>query len=436
MAKACGMNIATVIEEKIYIAPEINCGELAYPKDCTDCVLVIDAVDFNAQSQLIADRQLRPTRSRRIPMLGKVSPAEFTLKTYVKPSGEYINNKLLSPQEGKLLKYALGIEEYVPKIESYNIPGYHTDNLSPTGITQAQIYRLKSTPESFSLQINLGHTVYAISGSTINEVRYVGSGDKEAEYTFSGNGMKLYRATVSIAKEITYDGVNTYIKVENPEYFTPAMKIYLEDATGNLYGRKNGYTIKEIIFDTTSAGAPYNHYLVIEEEITATIRQGESQTIYPQIPEGCIDYGYPQFGKYGITLLNGQPMIITSQNVTLKNNIKYYDNEKNGVPFATAYGAVKPREVDVEVSAYFRPEFASFYYKHYSISRDTLLIPAGDIEGRICEQYMPNVVQEAPSYRGNEEVEITLKGQAISYFEDLESNCENNSNNELYVIYR
>lgn len=137
MAKACGMNIATVIEEKIYIAPEINCGELAYPKDCTDCVLVIDAVDFNAQSQLIADRQLRPTRSRRIPMLGKVNPAEFTLKTYVKPSGEYINNKLLPPQEGKLLKYALGIEEYVPKLENYNIPGYHTDNLSPTGATQA-----------------------------------------------------------------------------------------------------------------------------------------------------------------------------------------------------------------------------------------------------------------------------------------------------------
>lgn len=393
----CGLNIATVIQEKVYIVEEDVCGQLKLPNtNGSECVLLIDAVDFSSQSELLPDRQLRPIRSRKLPMLGRVRAGEYTLKTYVKPSG----NKGQPPQEGRLLKLALGKETITAgqKVE----------------------YTLTNEPKSFSLWINLGHTVYAFSGATVNEIRFTGAGDKEAEYTFSGNAMKLYRATVSKSNDVKTD--SNEIHVLNPEYFTPEMPIYIINNTNNnKVGLDNPFIIVDIIFDVENGT---NHKLILDRNVGIT---SNDATIMPWLPQSCADYGYPQFGKYGITTLNNQPFIITNWNIMFKNNIKYYENEKNGVPFATNYAVIKPREIDIEVEAYFRPEFASFYYKHFTLSRDELILPVGENEGQIVEWKFKEVIWETPNYTGNEEVNIRLKGQAIT---------TTLGNDELVVIYR
>ena len=363
-------------QERCYVVKESTVGTLAKPSS-TNQIYTVGVVSFEQELELFEDEQVRSGASQRSKLKGRYMPGTWSFTTYVKPSG----TKGTAPEHDVLFECLAGTKT--------------------TNAGTSVVYTPADDLSTFSLWVKKGHTVFAMKGCSVEQAEFTVSGDDLARINWSGGFMDLHWAGTSELAEAISASQN-YIKVKHSQRFKAGM--YIQTASENNGG--NGFQITNVIHYPDGTGK-----LVISPDISSG-SAGEAVT--PWYPSAGTEVGQPIHGKLGIATVDNVNMIILSGTVTIKNNIKYYIDEKNGQLYATNLGRPGRREVTGEVLAMFAQPFTSYFYRSRQRTQDALVLPAGDTAGYIMELSFPYVEWEFPGLSGDEEVQVTLGFTAVA----------------------
>lgn len=358
--------IAMGRETVVYWVPETTSGTLAEPV-AGDLVLPINTPTATQDRETFDDAQIRNTRSRLTSIAGRYLAGTWNFDTYIKPSG----TKGTAPQEDRLWTGLMGTKTTLDGTSvTYNLAGVTTD-LS-----------------SYSMWMKYGHTVMMCTGATVNQAVVRVEGRNPGQISWSGGFMKrLWTGTstllsaiadattttvVSIRDATSLYNIGSIIKVDNE-----AMKVTAVDGTTATVTRK---------YQGTSAAAHSN-----------------GATVDPWWPTSGTEVGSPVHGRLGYVQLDSSNYNTLTNEVTITNGIKYYEEEKNGEDFASAYGTPEARAADARVTVYFRKEDTKRLKDAWSFRTIALTIPCGDTAGTIFELILGQAKITSPAITGDAE---------------------------------
>ncbi|MHA1386758.1 MAG: hypothetical protein ACTSR3_23630 [Candidatus Helarchaeota archaeon] len=364
-------DISFANEEECFVIKETTAGTLKKP-GTDDRVYTIGPFDFGQDQEFKEDEQIRASASMLSPIKGRKLAGEFTANTYVKPSGA----KGTAPEHDVFLECLMGTK---------------TVN---AGVSV--VYTLANTLPSFSFWSKKGDTVYAGRGATVNTGAFTIPGDDISTITFGGNFMELLWAgtakTQSISSSVlTMDSGGAQLYVEG---------MYVNVGSDDNSGA--GFEITDVNYST--------------DKITLESAPSVSgvQTVTPWWPSSGVETGEPVFGKMGIVKVGGNNFVTLNVSVSMTNNIKYYDYEKNNVWTAEKYGRPGKREINGEIEAHLLPRGPSYRYRaEYQVS-NALILPAGKTSGYIMELSVPYAEYASPSLEGTEEFLQRIGFKAIA----------------------
>jgi hypothetical protein len=105
----------------------------------------------------------------------------------------------------------------------------------------------------------------------------------------------------------------------------------------------------------------------------------------------------------GICTLAGANYTILESTITIKNNIKYYDEEKNALNYCVDYATPTSRDVSATCKVYFRPSDTDRFADAMNWVDLALVVPLGSVAGSIVTFTFPTVKVKAPAISGNAE---------------------------------
>lgn len=379
----CALDFALANQEQFFVKLETVCGTLVYPS-AADRAYTVGPVDFGQERELLPDAQIRASASQLSFIKARLTPGDFSFTTYCKPSG-VLGTK---PEHAALFQAAFGLETITPatKVE----------------------YTLENQLDSVSIWFKKGHSVFALRGATVEQVAFKIEGQSISEITWSGKFMERLWAgecqandTCGIAKETITLWPTGALR------YTPGMRVTIGTDTNTDLG----YTITEVNFAANT----------IKISPTLGTDQGTNPIVYPWLPStGFSEVGEPAHGKLGLVTVNGVNAVVTSANVTLANNIKYYENEKNNSWSAERFARPGMRTVEGTITCFFLKQGLSYFYRADYVQKDALIIPVGNVAGKIMEISIPYAQYKAPKITGTEEFEEELNfiGVASSSLND------------------
>jgi len=364
-------------EEEIYVKKESTEGTLVYPT-ATDYLLAVGVSAFGQDVEFIDDEQIRGGRSRLSPIKGRVHPGNWSFTTYVKPSG----TKGTAPEADVLFECLLG-----KKVVN-----------AGTSV----VYSLDSDINlpSFSLWVKKGHTAFAMAGCTVNVGEFTISGSEIGQIAWSGQFMKWYEAGSAKLTQAVNPSDTTCVVDKAERFSDEKIKIkFTNDDNGG-----NGYTITSIDYTTNT--------------ITFTpgyAGSGESagDWVLPWWPTSGTEVGTPVHGKLGICKIENVDTKVLSSTITITNNIKYYEDEKNGQLYATTYEAIGWRDVNGTLTLFFYKGAKGYFYRAENQVQNALIVPCGDTAGKIMEISCPQIEYRTPTLSGDEEIIMELPFIAV-----------------------
>jgi hypothetical protein len=378
----CATDLAYSNQEQCFVETEVTCGTLKKPTS-SGRIFTVGPVDFGQERELLEDAQIRAAASQMPGIRARLLTGDFSFTTYVKPSG----SAGTVPEAGKLLAAAFGKETVTPgsKVE----------------------YTLEDQLDSLSIWFKKGHTVFALRGATIESVNFTVKGDEIAQMKFSGKFMERLWAGEAPANDTCNIGKST-IQMASKGSLRFCAGMYVAVGTDDNSG--GGYLLTNVNYT--------NDTITISPTLGTS--QGVNPTIYPWLPTAAAEVGEPVHGKLGIVTVGGRNMVVLSAELTLTNNIKYYDNEKNDAWTAERFGRPGKRNVEGTISAFFLKEGAGYFYKADYHQMDALIIPAGNVSGKILELSIPYAEYKAPKISGTEEFiqELSFRGVASASLND------------------
>ena len=159
----CDTGYSYANEEECFGVLEDPCGVLKKPT-VNDQMFSVGPVDFGQEQEFLEDEQIRASASKLPSILGRLNPGDWSMATYIKPSGVLGT----VPEHAVLYLCLMGDED---------VQGSYVD------------YVLKSQLDSFSLWVKKGHTVFAFRGATVESGEFGISGDAIGSARFSGKHM-------------------------------------------------------------------------------------------------------------------------------------------------------------------------------------------------------------------------------------------------------
>lgn len=374
-------------EEQIFVKKEDPEGTLVYPT-AAEAVLITAASAIGAEIEFIDDEQLRDSRSRLSAIKGRTHPGEWSMNTYLKPSGTVG----IPPETDVLFECLMGKKS------------------TPGNV----VYELDSSINlpSFSLWVKKGHAIFAMEGCTVNTAEFTISGSEIVSVAWGGNFMQWYKGGTAYAAGAVAPGAST-VTVDDATRFAGENKVKIildaaaavPDDNGGL-----GYLITDINYGTN----------VITFSPVAVTGCANGAAIRGWIPSSQSTLGDPIHGKITTVEIDDVPATLLSASISMVNNIKYYEDEMNAQWYATTYGTTGWREVNAALSLYFRkPTTAYFYRSEYQI-QDKLEIYVGTVAGKKVEFLMPKIEYRTPVLSGDEEVlmEIPIIAVASATLDD------------------
>lgn len=378
----CATDLAYANQEQCFIEEEVTCGTLKKPST-TGRVLTVGPVDFGQERELLEDAQIRAAASQLPGIKARLLTGDFNLTTYVKPAGS-LGTK---PEAAKLLKAALGTETVTPntKVE----------------------YTLADQLDSVSVWFKKGHTVFALRGAAIESLNFSVQGDQIAQMKFAGKFMERLWAGEAPANDTCGVGKET-IQMVSKGSLRYCVGMYVQVGTDD--NTDAGYVITEVNYTNDT----------IKISPTLATDQGTNPTIYPWLPTPAAEVGEPAHGKLGIVTVGGRNMVVLTADLTLTNNLKFYDNEKNDAWTAERFGRPGKRNVEGTLTAFFLKEGAGYFYKADYHQTDALIIPVGNVAGKILELSIPYAEYKSPKVSGTEEFiqELAFRAVASSSLND------------------
>jgi len=374
----CALDFAFSNEEECFAKLETACGTLVKPTP-SDRIFSVGPVEFSQEQEFLEDEQIRPSASMLSKIKGKKNPGEWSMNTYVKPSGTLGT----PPEHSVLYTCGMGAETIDPGVDVQ--------------------YTLENQLDSYSLWAKKGHTVFTFRGATVQSMEHGVSGDAISGVSWGGGYMEQGWAGTGTAHG-TYVGAETDIvmKPKNSLRYTVGMFIEVDDEDNS----GNGYEITAINYTTDT--------LTITPALAGAPTQGTDPPVTPWWPTSGAEVGEPVHGKLGMVTIDGADAIVLSGNVTLSNNIKYYVDEKNNVFTAERFGRPGKRVVEGTLEAYYMQQGPTYFYRaEYQIA-DALIIPAGNVAGYICELSIPYAEYGTPTISGDEEFNQTIPFSGVA----------------------
>lgn len=367
--------LATASEEILFVKKETVSGVLVHPVG-SDVIRAVGVASTNQSDELLEDGQLSNRRSRLSKIKGRTNPGSWSFTTYVKPSGTLG----AAPEHTVLFECLMGKKTGgggSPVVYSFD-----SANVLP----------------SFSLWRKVGHSVFGMAGCTVNQAGFSISGGNIAAISWSGEFMKWYRAgTTTLASSV--GAIDTEITVTDASLFTPNTKITI----GSLTNSGSGFLITAVNYTTNK--------LTISPAAGGTASAGD--VVAPFLPTPTYASGTPVHGKLGIVTINDTPAVVLEANIQVTNNVKYYVDEKNGVMYPTVYGTPSFRDVNGNLRIYYYKNIPGYFYRSEYQIQDELVIPAGDVSGKIMELSCPYIEYETPSLEGDTEVMVSIGFTAV-----------------------
>jgi len=370
----CASDYSFANQEQCFIVLEDICGVLKKPTP-TSVVYTVGPADIQQEREKLKDDQVRAGASEHASIKGRLQPGPWSLGTYIKPSGI-----LGTPcEEDVLLQCLMGLKTITPNTKvMYNL----TDQL-----------------DSFSIWLKKGHTVFAMRGCTVDKADFSIGADKMVEVKWSGLGMeRLYAGTATVSGVAALGATTLTLVATGALRYQPGTYVVVgaDDNAGAGYLIKSvNYTLNTITLDTALA-----------------VGAGSGATVSPWLPTPAAEVGTPVHGKIGLVTIGGQNAIVLSADFSISNNIKYYDNLKNGVWTAESFARPGRRAVTGKFQMHFLQSALSYYYRSDYFITNAIVIPAGDESGKIMEISVPYAEYGSPKLSGTEEflVDVDFKG--------------------------
>lgn len=367
------LDFAFANEEEAFAVIESVGGTLLQPS-ANDRIYTVGPVDFGQDWELKEDEQVRASPSRFSAIKARLTPGEWSCNTYVKPSGTVGT----APEHDVLFQGLMG--------GSY---GLDSGNYK---------YKLSSQLDAFSLWTRKGHTVFAKRGVTVEQAEFGIMGEDIGKVSWSGKYMQQYRAGTGTAHgTISSTDVTIQLKAGHSQRFSIGCYVNIGDSENHLVSAIN-YTN-----DTLTIPAPG-----VDGD------QGSDPAITPWWPTAGTEIGTPVHGKMGMVTIEGQDSIIMSARVTVVNNIKYYEDEKNNLWTAERFGRPKFRDVDGELELRLLRGGATYWYRAEYQIQNALVIPVGNVSGYTMELIIPYAEYRSPKITGEEEFNQTVPFVAVA----------------------
>jgi hypothetical protein len=367
-------------EERLFIVKEGVSGVLEYPNaDGSDCVLTVGAATNTQEDEMLEDGQIRGRRSRFSPIKGRTMAGAWSFTTYVKPSGALG----VAPECDVLLECAFGKKTVDP------------------GVKVEYEFDSSIVLPSFSLLRKIGHQVWYGAGFTVNQMQATVSGAAIAQIAWSGGFMKHWYAGESVLAAICSPAADE-IEVEDATRFSDSMvRINIgDDDNGG-----DGYLVTAVNYTTN----------MISFSPVAAVGADLGDPVTPWYPSTvAAEVGVPVHGKRGKVSLDTVSAVVLEGSLTLVNNIKYYEDMKDGHWYPVIYGTPGFRDVNGMLRTFFYKNIPSYFYRSSYQQQDALILPAGDVPGRIMEISCSRIEYKTPALSGDAEVLAELAFNAIA----------------------
>lgn len=371
----CALDFAYSNEEACYAVLEDTCGTLKKPAAANQ-LYTVGPVAFNQQREKLEDEQIRASASQFASIRARKQVGTFSCRTYVKPSGV-----LGTPPEHRVFLTSLLGEE--------DVQATYVD------------YKLASQLSSFSLWVKKGHTVFAMRGAVMESGEFGVAGDAISGINFNGKFMEQLWAGECYAADTCGIGKQTIqLTSGGAQRYCAGMYVVV----GTDDNSDAGYKISSVNYNLDQ----------ITLDTTLVTNQGTNPLITPWWPAAGTEVGEPSHGKLGLVTIDGANAIIMSAGLTITNNAKFYENEKNGVWTAERFGRPGKRAVEGNLMLYFLKAGLSYFYRaDYNVT-DALVIPSGDVSGKIMEISVPYAEYNSPEISGDEEFQENIPYKAIA----------------------
>ena len=364
-------------QEQLFILEEDTKGTLKKPAatGSEDKMWSVGPVDLGQDQEFLDNEELTASASRLASIAARIPPGSFSLDTYVKPGGV-----ACKPEHAALFKALMGAEAAV--LSTYE-------------------YTLTSELPSISIWSKKGDTVFACRGATVEGADFAIAGDSIALISWSGKYMRELRAGTAYCASIA--GAVLTMEASGCKRFSEGMYVTVGIDNSGLEGAGQGFKILH--------NNPAGNTMTLD---ASPIVAGK-QLITPWWPASpWTGLGNPQHGKLGIVKVNNRQTVVTNASVSMVNNIKYYEDEKNNVMTAENYGRPGRREIEGTLDLYFTAEGAGYWYNAEYQERDALIIPVGKVPGSIMELQIPLAEYRTPKLSGDAEFKEGIPFIAIA----------------------
>jgi hypothetical protein len=369
----------------IYAKTETALGIATYPAG-TDAVLAINDPSFVQEINFYPDEQKRGTLSELPPVIGRRQAGTFSFETYIKPSGALGTE----PDENVLLTNAFGVKTATPATSVvYSLPAITADVAGMTIICK------KDLETTFNF------------GCIVNEIILPVEAGQVAKATFNGVFLRQKKAGYTYV-EGDILAAETNIPVDDCRGFETEAKV--------KFGAENntdaGYTITAVSY--TSGGQDYI-------TITPGLAGGISDNVVcdGHVPAASVsgypvasEFGYAKEANQGDSTVNS---FIISATVTLNNNIKILDTEKNGSNYPTRAVRAGKREVTITIDKVFEEGDTKYGYLMEAQTAQHIELNVGNTAAYRFEIDLPRVNWEsAMNPAGDEEFMLSRTGKAYA----------------------
>ena len=368
----CALDFAFANEEEAFAVIEDTCGTLKVPS-VDDRIFTVGPVDTGQEREFKPDEQIRATPSRFSDIKARLIPGTWSFNSYVKPSGTVG----VAPEHDALFQALMG---------------------GSFALDTQYKYKLANQLDSFSLWVKKGHTVFACRGTTVNKAEVGISGEDIAGIAWDGQYMEEVRAGTG-----RINGALSGGETDIPVTLSIA-QLYSVGAYVTIGSDPTALRITDV--------NPNGGLISVTPGVTGA--QAQYSTIAPWWPAAAAEVGEPAHGKMGMVTINNEDAVIISARVTIVNNIKYYENEKNNVWTAERFGRPKFREVDGELELHFVEQGPGYWYRADNQIQDALVIPIGNVAGYIMQLYIPYEEYITPKVSGDEEFTHNIPWIAVA----------------------
>ena len=366
----------------------------------TDAIFLIGEPSFKQVRNFIPDAQRRATFSKVERIKARLSPGEWSLSTYIKPSGD----KGVVPECGQLLEGLFGFEDAE---EGVKVEYVLKDPDSTT---------FPFTLPTYTIWYRLGHLVMCNAGCMVNSgditVKAGNDDDSLVGITFGGFFMKQIRTGSDVLAQAIAAPLNK-VKVTDARRFMIESIISVKDQNNN----GQGFEVEQIDYSTNE--------LTVTPDLVAGPQVGDPVKGYLPDPT---EVGEPVHGRLGyVTFDEGSPVDtpIISASIGINNNLKMIEDEKKNIDYPDDFIRPAEREVTLSIDCYFRKDVAARWYEVDEQLEKEIKIPAGDTttpggDGKRLRFEFPRVQLDTPDLSGGEEVVMAMPKAVLTKSISLE----------------